>query len=321
MSLDSYDKLILENIVEDCKKSLTDLSRITGLSRFAVKSRIGELFKEGFLIGPTVVLNPLLVGIERTVFFEFKTNPHEPWLAEMLQKMDACDVLDGIVGEYSLFGRFRFFDNAHFNRILRLIDEAMSKSFFKKYRVVDAIRIYKEEGVSFPSSERRPSQDLDEVDSKLLEILLRQANYVKASLTLSTVELSKLLRQFGFSVSQPTVFKRLKRLEDEGVILRHKMMVNWSKLGFKEKFIVRLKVNPNAYDAVARKFLAPMKEITDLYRTGEDYGLLAFIRVRTVAEYNSFLLKLYESKEIIDTHTTLVLEERKKVPMSLRETS
>jgi DNA-binding Lrp family transcriptional regulator len=79
-----------------------------------------------------------------------------------------------------------------------------------------------------------------------------------------------------------------------------------------------MKVNPNVYDDVARNFLAPMDEITDLYRTGEDYGLLAILRVRDVSEYNSFLLKLYQSKEIIDTYTTLVLEERKNVPLSLK---
>jgi DNA-binding Lrp family transcriptional regulator len=94
--------------------------------------------------------------------------------------------------------------------------------------------------------------------------------------------------------------------------------VNWPKLGFNAKFIVRMKVNPNVYDDVARNFLAPMDEITDLYRTGEDYGLLAILRVRDVSEYNSFLLKLYQSKEIIDTYTTLVLEERKNVPLSLK---
>jgi DNA-binding Lrp family transcriptional regulator len=319
MSLDHYDQLILESIVKGCKKSLTDLSRITGLTRFAVKGRIRKLFREGYVLGPTVVLNPFMVGIKRTVFFEFKTNPHEPWLAEMLQEMEACDVLDGIAGEYSLFGRFRLFDDAHFNRILRLVDEAMSKSFFKKYRVVEAIRIYKEEGVPFPlGEERRLPQALDDVDLKLLEVLLRQTDYVKPSLSISTVGLSRVLRRFGFSVSQPTVFKRLRKLEEDGVILRHKMMVNWSRLGLREKFIVRIKVNPNVYDSVAGAFLAPMDEITDLYRTGEDYGLLALVRVRSVADYNSFLLRLYRSKEIIDTHTTLVLEERKSVPMSLK---
>jgi DNA-binding Lrp family transcriptional regulator len=319
MDLDKQNRLILEKLLQDCKTSLTDLSRLTGLSRFAVKKRIEKLFREGFILGPTVVLNPFLVGFKRTVFFEFKTNPHEPWLAEMLERTDACDLLYGITGEYSLFGRFRTCDEAHFHHILTMIDKAMSKSFFKKYRVVEALRIYKEAGVAFTFGEEgKMYSSLDRVDLKLLDLLLHQAEYVKGSPGLSTMELSRLLRRFGMQISQPTVFKRLKRLEKEGVILKYKMRANWSKLGLNARFIVRIKVNPDAYRAVARKFLAPMNEITDLYRTGEDYGLLALIRVRDVSEYNQFLLRLYGSKEIIDTHTTLVLEERKSTPLSLK---
>jgi len=321
MSLDEYDSLILKELLKDCKMSLTDLSKTTGLSRFAVKNRIKKLFEKGFIAGPTVVLNPFLVGLKKTVFFEFKTNPHEPWLAELLEKMKSCDnILDGITGEYSLFGRFRMFDDAHFSRVLRMVDEAMSKSFFKKYRVVDAIRIYKETGVPFTFKEESEIHtSLDEVDLKILDLLLHQTKYVKSSRLLSTMEISRLLRHFGMQISQPTVFKRLMRLEEKRVILRHTMMVNWPMLGFNAKFIVRIKVNPNAYGEVARNFLAPINEITDLYRTGEDYGLLAIIRVRDVSEYNSFLLKLYQSKEIIDTYTSLVLEERKNVPWSLKQ--
>jgi DNA-binding Lrp family transcriptional regulator len=318
MSLDKYDSVILKELLKNHRKSLTDLSETTGLSRFAVKNRIRKLFDEGFVVGPTVVLNPLLVGLKRTVFFEFKTNPHEPWLADMLEKMDSCDILDGITGEYSLFGRFRMFDDAHFSRVLRMVDEAMSKSFFKKYRVVDAIRIYKEAGVPFTFKEEIETPlSLDKVDLKILDLLLHQAEYVRSSRLLSTIELSRLLRRLGMQISQPTVFKRLTRLEEKGVILGHTLMVDWSRLGFNAKFIARIKVNPNAYDDVARNFLAPMNEITDLYRTGEDYGLLAILRVRDVSEYNFFLLKLYRSKEIIDTYTTLVLEERKNAPLSL----
>ncbi len=318
MSLDEYDSLLLKELLKDHRKSLTDLSKATRLSRFAVKNRIRRLFEEGFVFGSTVVLNPFFVGLKRTVFFELKTNPREPRLAEMLEEMGSCDILDGITGEYSLFGRFRMFDDAHFSRVLRMVDEAMSKSVFKKYRVVDAIRIYKEEGVPFTFKEERESPpSLDDVDLRILNLLLHQVEHVKSSRLLSTVALSRLLHRYGMKISQPTVFKRLKRLEEKGVILRHTLMVNWLRLGFNAKFIVRMKVNPNAYEDVARNFLAPMDEITDLYRTGEDYGLLAILRVHDVSAYNSFLLKLYNSKEIIDTYSTLVLEERKDVPLSL----
>ena len=316
MTLDRYDLSILDALQRDSRISLTKVGKTLGLSRFAVKGRIQKLFRDQIILGPTIVVNPSLVGFKRTVFFELKTNPHEPWLAELLGKIWSCDMVDGITGEYSLLTRFRISDDEHFGRTLKRIDEAMSRSSFKKYRVVNVIRTFKESGVPFEDDEI--VLDLDDVDWKILEILLNQIEHVKIPRPLSTTQISRLLRNFGTKLSQPAVFKRLMRLERDGVILRYTIRVDQAKLGVKTKLIVRLKVNPASYDSVARRFLAPMSEITDLYRTGEDYGLLAIAKVRDVAQFNSLLLRLYASKDVLDTYTTLVLEERKSrtLPMS-----
>jgi len=317
VSQDHYDLLILKAFIEESRTSLTDISKKAGLSRFAVKNRVEKLFKDKIILGPTVILNPSLVGFKRTVFFEFKTNPHEPWMAKLLEKTSACDLLDGITGEYSLFGRFRMTDDEHFSRVLKKIDDAVAKSFFKKYRVVNAIRIFKESGVAFKAEET--GLKLDETDLKILDILLNQTEFVRAPLPITTVQLSRLLHGFGVKISQPTAFQRLTKLEKNGVIVKNTMRVDWAKVGLKTKVLVRIKANPNVYDVVARDFLASMDEITDLYRTGEEYGLLAIVRVRDISEYNAFLLKLYDFRGIIDTYTTFVLDERKNSPTFLRK--
>jgi len=318
MNLDSSDLSILETLRSDSRTSLTSIGEKVGLSRFAIKNRIKNLFRDQVILGPTVILNPCLVGLKRTVFFELKTNPHEPWLAELLEKIKSCDMLDGITGEYSLLGRFRFSDDEHFSQILKKIDEAMSESFFKKYRVVNVIRIFKEFGSPFEFERKLKALDLDDVDMKILELLLNQDRYIEVPQPLSTTQISKLLRKIGIRISQPTVFRRLTKLETNGVILRHTIRVNEAKIGIKTKIVVRIKVNPASYDTVAQDFLAKMNEVTDLYRTGEDYGLFAIMRVRDISQYNLLLLKLYDSKDVIDTYTTFVLEERKISPLPLK---
>jgi len=318
MNLDPSDLSILEALRRDSRTSLTSIGEKMGLSRFAIKNRIENLFNNQVILGPTVILNPYLVGLKRTVFFELKTNPHEPWLAELLEKIESCDMLDGIAGEYSLLGRFRFSDDEHFSQVLKKIDEVMSESFFKKYRVVNVIRIFEEFGSPFEFEWKLKALDLDDVDLKILELLLNQDRYIKSPQPLSTTQISKLLRNFGIRISQPTVFKRLTRLETNGVILRHTIRVDEAKIGIKTKIIVRIKVNPASYDTVARNFLAKMNEVTDLYRTGEDYGLFAIMKARDISQYNSLLLKLYNSKDVIDTHTTFVLEERKTSTLPLK---
>jgi len=318
LSVDINDLQILKTLrEEDSRTSLTEIGKKLGLSRFVVKSRVQKMFQEGVVLGPTAVVNPSLVGFGKTVFFEFKTNPHEPWLAKLLENTNTCDLLDGIAGEYSLFARLRITDDEHFGRVLKKIDDAVAKSFFKKYRVVNAIRIFKEAGV--PLKTKTTSLKLDEVDLKMLEILLNQTEYVKAPLPITTVELSRLLKEHGIRISQPAVFQRLTALEKGGVILKNTIRVDWTKLGLKTKVIVRVKANPNMYEVVAQDFLAPMDQITELYRTGEEYGLLAIVRVQDISRYNSFLLKLYESRDVIDTYTTPVLEERKNSPTFLKK--
>jgi len=316
--MDKHDLHILEILQKDSRTTLTDISKKVDLSRFAVKDRIEKLFSEQVILGPTIIVNPQLIGFKRTVFFEFKTNPHEPWLAKLLERTTSCDLICGIAGEYSLFSRFRLTDEEHFGRNLKRIDNAMGESYFKKYRVVNAIRIFKEMGFTFKGEEGR-GLELDNVDFKILEILLNQTEHVKIPLPLSTVELTRILNDFETEISQPAVFNRLSRLEKRGAILRHTVRVDYSKLGWQTKLIVRIKANPNAYDAVAQEFLASMPEISDLYRTGEEYGLLTILRVKDVSEYNSFLLRLYDSKDILDTYTTLVLEERKNAPLSFKK--
>ena len=316
--MDECDAQILGILVKDSRTSLTEISEKANLSRFAVRDRIRRLFADGIILGPTIVVDLSMVGISRTVFLELKTNPHEPWLAKMLEELSSCDLLDGIAGEFSLFGRLRLIDDEDFRRVLKRIDHTMARSYFKKYRAVNAIRIYKESGVAFQARAQEASE-VDSVDLKLLQILLNQTEKANSPLPPSTIALSRRLRDFGIELSQPAVFNRLSRLEKRGMILRHTVRVDYSKLGLRAKFIARIKVNPNVYDHVAQEFLASMPEIIDLYRTGEEYGLLATVRVKDVSEYNSFLLRLYDSKDTIDTHTTLVLEKRKDSALSLRK--
>lgn len=314
--MDDSDLRILEVLQNDSRISLTQVSEEIGLSRFAVKDRIQRLFEEGVILGPRVVVNPLLVGFKRTVFFEFKTNPHEPWLAKLLEKTSECDLLDGITGEYSLSARLRFRDDEHFNQILKKIDTAMGASYFKKYRVVNAIRTFKESDSTFGRMEEKISE-LDRADRAMLNVLLREANQARSPFPASTVELSRLLKEIGIEISQPAVFNRLSKLHKSRVILRQGIRVDYSKLGLNMKFLVRVKANPKAYDAVAEDSLALMPEISDLYRTGEEYGLLAILRVKGVSEFNSLLVRLYGSSDVIDTYTTLVMEERKNSPTFL----
>ena len=62
---------------------------------------------------------------------------------------------------------------------------------------------------------------------------------------------------------------------------------------------------------LARK-LEDRIEITDLFRIGEQYGLIAIVRVKKIEVYGNFIKNLYETEDIEDTFTNFVLDELKQ---------
>ncbi|MFW9947600.1 MAG: Lrp/AsnC ligand binding domain-containing protein, partial [Candidatus Odinarchaeota archaeon] len=83
------------------------------------------------------------------------------------------------------------------------------------------------------------------------------------------------------------------------------------KIGFKGKYLLRIKPkDPSKYNELAFR-LDMHKNITDLFRIGEQYGLFAIVRVEKVEDYASFIKDLYGSEEIEDTFTSFVLDELK----------
>lgn len=311
MELDEKDVKILNCVSEGGYKSIKFLSERTCLSRFIVKNKINDLVSKGVVKGQSVIINPYTFKYLQDVFFEFKTNPNEPLIVESLEKLENCETLDGISGEYSIIAKFRFKHQIEFKNLLDYIDKLMSKSIFKKYRIVNVVRIYKEFGIGLKEDPK--IIDLDDLDFKIIEILKKSSIFSKKFKPINTTEISKILKTIGSPVSQPTVHKRISRLESKKVILKRILLIDHRKIKRTLKFILRIKVNPRYYERVALGELIAMSDIIHLYRTSEDYGLLAVVRAENVEAYNTFLMRLYNSGKVLDTHSTLVLDERKKL--------
>ena len=108
---------------------------------------------------------------------------------------------------------------------------------------------------------------------------------------------------------QFTIHNRIKKLEHQGVILNYTVNFYPKKIDFKGKYYLRIKPkDPSKYNELAFK-LVMNKDITDLFRIGEQYGLFAIIRVQNIEDYASFIRDLYNTEEIEDTYTNFVLDE------------
>jgi len=82
-TIDSYDKAILDQLSTNGRITITELSRIIGLSKTPCKSRIKRLEAEGYITGYRALLNPIKLGLDHIAFVEVKlANTHERALRE-----------------------------------------------------------------------------------------------------------------------------------------------------------------------------------------------------------------------------------------------
>ncbi|MFX0001932.1 MAG: Lrp/AsnC family transcriptional regulator [Candidatus Hermodarchaeota archaeon] len=304
---------IAQNLVQGfCGKSKLVISKnfqAFGFTRQTIKEKINSLRKQKIIKNITININPhIRPDYLKYILLEIKTNPTEPKLVNNLLKIPQIKMLDGIFGEFSLIALLIFKSSDEYFKVLKKIDEIMANSYFKKYQIIETIKVYKTNGIDLKDKIVEKDFKLDENDYKILKIL-QENQGIKP---ISTYEIKDLLMEFSnIEISQSTVHNRIKILEQKGVILNYSISFNPRKIGFNGKYLLRIKPkNTSKYDHFAED-LARKEEITDLFRIGEQYGLFAIVRVKKIEDYAAFIRDLYNSEEIEDTFTNFVLDELK----------
>ncbi len=313
MNTNNYQKdaqNILKHLNSKTKFNFKDISNELNITRQTFLSRLDKLKQEKIINNYTININPNIKPNLNYVILEIKTNPKEPQIVNELLKIPQLKMLDGIFGEFSLIALFIFRSQEQYYTVLNIIDQIMANSYFKKYQVIDTIKVFKTNGIELSKTKVDPDYKMDELDYLILKILTEE----QGNKLISTYEIKSILEDgYQTESSQPTIYNRIKKLEASGIILNYCINFNPKKIGFKGKYIVRIKPkDPSKYNQIALN-LEKRKEITDLFRIGENYGLLAVVRVKEIEDFGGFIKDLYESEDegIEDTFTNFILDERK----------
>jgi len=308
---------LIKSFNNDSKYVITKLSQILGYTRQTIKKRFEDLKRENIISNFTINVNPNILPINlKYVLVEIKTNPNEPQLLENLLKISQLKVLDGILGEYSLFALLIFQSSEEYYHVLSKIDKIMAQSHFKKYHIIETIKVFKTNGIELDDNEIDSNFEVDSTDYTILKIMQENQNLKP----ISTYEIKDIIndkykdflnemnRQ---QISQSTIHNRIKKLEKNNVILNYALNFCPKKIGFRGKYLVRIKPkDPSKYNEIALN-LEKNSFITDLFRIGQQHGLFAIVRVKKVEDYAKFIKILYQSDEIEDTFTSFVLDELK----------
>ncbi|MHA1770889.1 MAG: Lrp/AsnC family transcriptional regulator [Candidatus Thorarchaeota archaeon] len=298
------EQRLLLSLLHNSRAGAVALARDLSKSRNWITRTLRRLIRDNVVRAYTTVLDPLQVYSERSTILLIKTNPRELGVSKALLEMPGLESLDGVSGEYSLLGLFRFRSADAFETFLNMVDSTIAQSGSKTYELVQVLTTYKTNG--FVVQSRKGSEvHLSLKDWALLDIIRRHVPSEPSPFPISQLEIG---RRMAPSMSQPAVSKTMARLESSGIILGYSVDLLFTHIGLPIKFFLEIKPAPGSIAETARA-IAEMDEVWDLHRTSESFSLFATVRCSSILHYNQFLRRLYKNPSIIDTRSQISLEE------------
>ena len=144
--------------------------------------------------------------------------------------------------------------------------------------------------------------NFDAIDTKLLKLLQTDAKQTTKQLSIK------------LNLSVTAVYERIKKLEREGVIEKHVVLLNRNKI--KKAFVVfcHLKLMQHTKEFISdfEKDVVKLNEVLECFHVSGDYDYILKICVENMEEYREFMVtKLTTLQHIGSTHSTFMIGEVK----------
>ncbi len=142
---------------------------------------------------------------------------------------------------------------------------------------------------------------LDAIDRRILDILQEDA----------TVPIADVGERAG--VSQTACWKRIKRLERDGVIARRVAVLDRDRLGLGVTVIVAVRTahHSDEWLETFAQGVSRMPEVVEFYRMSGDIDYLLKIVARDIADYDRIYRKLTKVAPLHDVSSSFAMQEIK----------
>jgi Lrp/AsnC family transcriptional regulator len=144
-------------------------------------------------------------------------------------------------------------------------------------------------------------KDLDRFDREILRLITNDAS----------LSLAEIASQVGLT---PTpCWKRIRRMEQDGVILRRVALLDPEKVGLPVSVFVEIETADHSADWLTRfaKVIAETAEIVDAWRMSGDVDYLLHVVVRDIASYDAFYRKLIAAVPLRNVSSRFSMERMK----------
>ena len=148
---------------------------------------------------------------------------------------------------------------------------------------------------------------LDKTDKTLLSLLQQD----------STISLNELAEKV--SLTTTPCWKRLKRLEDEGIIDKRVALLNPEKLGLLFTAFVLVKTSDHSHEWYSRfaDTVSDFPEVMEFYRMAGEYDYMMKVQVEDMKRFDEFYKKLVNSIDGISNVTSTFAMESLKYTTAL----
>ncbi|PJC87555.1 transcriptional regulator [Vibrio sp. HA2012] len=148
---------------------------------------------------------------------------------------------------------------------------------------------------------------LDKTDKKLLSLLQYDC----------TLSLNDLAEQVNLTTTP--CWKRLKRLEDEGVISKRVALLNPEKLGLLFTAFVLVKTSDHSHEWYSRfaDTVSDFPEVMEFYRMAGEYDYMMKVQAEDMKRFDEFYKKLVNSIDGISNVTSTFAMESLKYTTAL----
>ena len=161
-----------------------------------------------------------------------------------------------------------------------------------------SVRVPEWSGGEFLS--KRPM--LDEVDIRILKNL--QEDAARAISVIAE----------NVALSQNACWRRIKRLEDEGVIKKRVVLLDAEKLGVGVTVFVTIRAGEHTKEWLDRfaGAVARMPEVIEFYRMSGDMDYLLKVQVSDIRSYDAVYKRLIKAAKLVDVSSAFAMEEIKQ---------
>ena len=118
-NLDGIDNKIIDLLIKDSRMSFAEIGRLVNLSRVSVRERVNRLIESGVIERFSIIINPKMVGLNLSVFFEIDVHPHKlQEVAKTLAENQYVLSVNQMTGPSTLHAHVALRDNQHLQTFL-----------------------------------------------------------------------------------------------------------------------------------------------------------------------------------------------------------